>query len=171
MRLIIEELIKITDIEGRKRLDFYANTRRIAREIRRIEKYTKDQTFVINQILEKSVFFFPFSLFLGKGFMTRSYVSSPMEEKIPVTRVRSRHSHRPYRKNFFYISKPIFSTATNGTCTNFQFQYQVATSIADRWREKRKNRRDYSFARKENRFRLIRCFALRMFYVSFDKIL
>lgn len=59
---VIEGLIKITDIEGRKRLDFYANTRRIAREMRRIEKYTKDQTFVIKQILEKSVFFFPIFL-------------------------------------------------------------------------------------------------------------
>lgn len=62
LRLIIEELIKITDIEGRKRLDFYANIRRIAREMQRIEKCTKDQTFVIKQILEKSVFFFPIFL-------------------------------------------------------------------------------------------------------------
>lgn len=106
--------------------------------------------------------------------MTRSYVSSPMEEKIPVTRVRSHHSHRPCRKNFFYISKPIFSTATNGTCTNFQFQYQVATlrsQIDEGRKEKIGEIYDYSFARKENRFRLIRCFALRMFYISFDKIL
>lgn len=106
--------------------------------------------------------------------MTRSYVSSPMEEKIPATRVRSRHSHRRVERIFFTFQNRYFPPRRMERVQTFNFN--TKSLLFDRRSMKGEKKKigeiyDYSFARKENRFRLIRCFALRMFYISFDKIL
>lgn len=127
--------------------------------------------FVINQILEKNLFsFFPFSPCSLEKDLWRGRMCHPTwKEKIPVTRVRSRHSHRLCVERIFFLN---FKTDISSTVTNV---YKLSISIRSRYfdeEEKKEIERDYSFARKENRFKLIRRFALWMqqFYISFDKI-
>lgn len=172
---VIEGLIKITDIEGRKRLDFYANNNRIAREMQRIEKYTKDQTFVINQILEKSVFFFShFPCFLEKDLWRGRMCHPPWKRKsLRHVYVRVIRTDRVERI-FFTFQNRYFPPRRMERVQTFNFN--TKSLLFDRRSMKGEKKKigeiyDYSFARKENRFRLIRCFALRMFYISFDKIL
>ena len=102
--------------------------------------------------------------------MTRSYVSSHMERENPRdTCTFASFAPTVCRKNFFFKfqNRYIFHRDER--------MYKLSISIRSRYfdeEEKKEIERDYSFARKENRFKLIRRFALWMqqFYISFDKI-
>lgn len=90
--------------------------------------------FVINQILEKNLFsFFPFSPCSLEKDLWRGRMCHPTwKEKIPVTRVRSRHSHRLCVERIFFLN---FKTDISSTVTNV---YKLSISIVATSTKKKK---------------------------------